>query len=436
MLDEESLRLGSALRERRRVILLCAPLTLLFSIADTLALHGFSWKVFAVRVLWAAQLAAGGLLLGRMSQRRERIMLTLLGAGAGAFFCIITWMTGGYGSPLFHWVLAMPLLAAVVLQEYPKATLAASISSVAGGVAILLGSGEGVPMAVQWALLASGLSAMAVYAAVAYRRLRFREQALREAAAVASERARASEEALQARDEFLSVASHELRTPLTSLKLQADRALRRPPDPALARGPGREAIEGIQRQIERLNSVVDTMLDATMLSDTRPTLHRGDRDLAPLVREVCERLRPVAQGQGCALEVHADQPLVANVDGTRFEQVLTNLLSNAFKFGHGRPVKVTLGRSAGWACLAIRDGGIGIAPEDQRRIFERFQRATSSRNYGGLGLGLWVSRRLIEEMQGTVAVDSHLGEGATFTVEIPLSDPEQLAARDAARDRV
>src|SRR5215213_6967514 len=101
MLDEESVRLGSALRERRRVILLCAPLTVLFSIADTLALHGFSWRVFGVRLMWTAQILIGGLLLGRLDQRTERIMLTSLGAGTGVFFCIITWMTGGYSSPMF-----------------------------------------------------------------------------------------------------------------------------------------------------------------------------------------------------------------------------------------------------------------------------------------------------------------------------------------------
>jgi signal transduction histidine kinase len=127
----------------------------------------------------------------------------------------------------------------------------------------------------------------------------------------------------------------------------------------------------------------------------------------------------------------AETPVVANVDRPRLEQVLVNLLSNAIKFGHSKPILVTLTAINGWARLSVRDQGIGIAPEDHRRIFERFQRAVSSRNFAGLGLGLWVSRRLVEEMQGTLTVDSHAGEGATFTVELPLSDPEAAEAISA-----
>jgi signal transduction histidine kinase len=164
-----------------------------------------------------------------------------------------------------------------------------------------------------------------------------------------------------------------------------------------------------------------------MLSDTRPTLHRSDVDLTPLVRQLVERQRPLASGQGCSLSVRAETPVVANVDQERLEQVMVNLISNAIKFGHGKPVLVSVTATAGWARVSVRDQGIGIAPEDHRRIFERFQRAASSRNYGGLGLGLWVSNRLVEEMQGSLTVDSHAGEGATFTVELPLSDPESVA---------
>jgi signal transduction histidine kinase len=427
MLDEAALRLGSALRERRRVLLFCAPVTLLFTLADVAALKRFSVAVFAVRLLWTAQIAVTGLLLGRLRERHERALLVLLGATSSGLFALLAWMTGGADSPMFHWILAMPLVIAVVLQDVPRATVAAAIVMVLAGPVILLGGGRGPGDALQWAFLASGMSGLAIYASVAYRRLRFREAALREAAAVASERARASEEALQARDEFLSVASHELRTPLTALKLQSDRALRKPPDPALASGPGKETLLNLSRQIDRLSNLVDMLLDATMLSDTRPTLHRADRDLSPLVRQLVDRHQPVAGGQGCTLSVWADTPVVANIDPTRMEQVVVNLLSNAVKYGHGKPVLVSVTAIGGWARLSVRDQGIGIAPEDHRRIFERFQRAASSRNYSGLGLGLWVSRRLVEEMQGTLTVDSHAGEGATFTVELPLSDPEMAA---------
>jgi signal transduction histidine kinase len=380
-----------------------------------------------VRLLWAAQLAATGLLLGRLPERVERALLVAVGATSSGFFVLRAWLTGGVDSPFFHWMLAVPLVIAVVLQELPRATMTAAVTMLLGGLVMLIAGGRPWVESIKWAILASGMSGLAIYASVAYRRLRFREQALREATAVAQERARSSDQALQARDEFLSVASHELRTPLTALKLQTERALRKPPDPALASGAGREILEGIQRQIDRLSSLVDTLLDATMLSDTRPTLHRSDVDLTPLVRQLVERHRPLASGQGCSLTVRAETPVVANVDQERLEQVMVNLISNAIKFGHGKPVLVSVTATAGWARVSVRDQGIGIAPEDHRRIFERFQRAASSRNYGGLGLGLWVSNRLVEEMQGSLTVDSHAGEGATFTVELPLSDPESVA---------
>ena len=121
--------------------------------------------------------------------------------------------------------------------------------------------------------------------------------------------------------------------------------------------------------------------------------------------------------------------MVASVDAARLEQVLVNLSRNAIKFGYGKPVPgVGEGGSAAGPGR-VQDQGIGVASEDHRRIFERFQRAASSRNYGGLGLGLWVSRRLVEEMQGSLTVDSEPGAGATFTIELPLTDPEAAVAQ-------
>ena len=427
MLDEASLRLGSALRERRRVLLLCAPVILLLTLAEVATLKRFSPVLFGARLLWAVQLAATGLLLGRLPERVERALLVAVGATSSGYFVLRAGLTGGAESPFFQWMLVVPVVIAVVLQELPRATVTATATTVLGGLGLLIAGDRPLVEAIKWTILASGMSGLAIYASVAYRRLRFREQALREAAAVAQERARAADEALQARDEFLSVTSHELRTPLTALKLHTERALRKPPDPALAAGAGREVLEALHRQIDRMSSLVDTLLDATMLSDTHPTLHRSDVDLAPLVRQLVERHQPLAAGQGCLLSVWADAPVVANVDVARLEQVVVNLISNAIKFGHGKPILVSVTATSGWARVSVRDQGIGIAPEHHRRIFERFQRAASSRNYGGVGLGLWVSRRLVEEMQGSLTVNSHAGEGAVFTIELPLSDPEGAA---------
>jgi signal transduction histidine kinase len=111
--------------------------------------------------------------------------------------------------------------------------------------------------------------------------------------------------------------------------------------------------------------------------------------------------------------------LIGRADRLRFDQAVTNLLSNAIKFGAGKPVVVTLRDGGPGVQLTVRDHGIGIAPEHTQRIFERFERAVPSRNYGGLGLGLYITRRILEAHGGTVEVDSAPGAGAAFTINLP-----------------
>jgi signal transduction histidine kinase len=427
MLDEASLHRGSALRERRRVILFCAPVTLLFTFADTLALQRFSPAVFGVRLLWTAAIAGTGLLLGRLSPPAERRLVLGLAVSSPLFFALLTWMTGGFGSPLFHFILAMPLVIAVVLQDHPRATLGAALAMLASGLAIVAGSGQPAAIGVQWFVQAAGMSALAVYASVVYQRLRIREQALRESAALAGERARASEAAVQARDDFLAIASHELRTPLTALRLLADRLVRRSSRSGEAEPTdnGDDRILILHRQVARLSTLVDNLFEMSRLTAGRPALDRQPTAVAPLLRQLLTRYAPVARTQKCELQLEASEDVVAELDANRLEQVLTNLLSNAVKFGAGKPIRVSLHVRTGCFSIAVRDEGIGIALPDQRRIFERFERASSTRNYGGLGLGLWICRRVIEEMGGTIAVDSRPGAGATFTVELPADENDR-----------
>jgi signal transduction histidine kinase len=436
VMDEDPLRRGSALRERRKVLLLCAPVTLLFTFADTAALQRFSPAVFGVRLAWTALIVMAALLVGRVGERAERGLVMLLAVASSLAFSIITAMTGGFRSPLFHWILAMPLVIAVVLQEYPRATLAAGITTCATGLAIVIRAGQPPQAAIEWLVLAAAMSALAVYASVTYRRLRFREQALRETAAVAAERARASEEALAARDDFLSVASHELKTPLTALQLYVDRLLRKPPDPALARGQARERLEAVDQQVQRLTALVESLLDVSRLVAGRASFERRQVELGGCARQAVERTAAVARAQGCAVTVDAPTLVHVIADPARLEQVLVNLLGNAVKFGAGRPVEVTVrarhDERGPRALLSVRDHGIGIAPEDQARIFDRFERAASTRHYGGLGLGLWICRRLIQEMGGNVQVHSTPGEGATFTVEMPEAPQERETTRASA----
>ncbi|MCE9668741.1 PAS domain-containing sensor histidine kinase [Myxococcus stipitatus] len=237
------------------------------------------------------------------------------------------------------------------------------------------------------------------------------------------------QEAVRVRDEFLSVASHELKTPLTvlGLRLQAfARAAQADPDGAWMARHGRE-LQGMLRQVMRLAGLVNGLLDVSRIGTGRLKLEYEQVDLGELVQDVAARHQLEAERAGCVLEVRAEGPTVGLWDRMRLEQVVTNLVSNALKYGAGLPVRMGVSREEGRARLTVRDEGIGISPEAQARIFHKFERAVSERNYGGLGLGLYVSRTLVEAMGGVIRVESLPGAGATFVVELPLSPVEEPA---------
>ncbi len=240
-------------------------------------------------------------------------------------------------------------------------------------------------------------------------------------------------EAIRSRDVFLSIASHELRTPLTplslsiqSLGLLAERAAEGGTVPAAKVG---ERVARATRQVEHLERLVGVLLDVSRLGEGRLVLEREEVDLTALASEVVERLRPeVEKGGGTLLFTpdgafaapHAPLPVVGRWNRVRLDQVLTNLVANAMKYGRGEPVEVGLSSDGVTARLVVRDQGIGVAPEDHDRIFQRFERAVSADHYGGFGLGLWISRQVVEALGGSIRVQSAAGEGAKFTVSLPL----------------
>ncbi|WP_437733486.1 AAA family ATPase [Sorangium sp. So ce1335] len=236
-----------------------------------------------------------------------------------------------------------------------------------------------------------------------------------------------AQEAIQRRDEFLVVASHELKTPLTSLQMQAqsfERLLRRR---ALADVPPARIeamLQVLDRQTSRLGRLVDELLDVTRLHAGRLPLARAPVDLAALAGEIVERMRPQLAASRCRTQLDLGAPVVGQWDADRLEQVVINLLSNAMKYGAGRSILVGVRRQADRALLVVRDEGIGIAEADQGRIFERFERAVSVRNFGGLGLGLYIARSIVASHGGSIRVESKPGAGATFLVELPLSPPD------------
>jgi signal transduction histidine kinase len=220
----------------------------------------------------------------------------------------------------------------------------------------------------------------------------------------------------RAMEDFMHVASHELRGPLSAMQLAVQLLAR-----DLERDHKEKASERIrllERQAERLNRLSEALLDVSRIDTGQLTLVREELDLSALARDVMASHLDEAQAAGVVMEVDARGRVPCLADPERVEQVLSNLLSNALKYGRGTPVKVRVYGEEGYALLAVMDGGIGISKENQTRVFERFERLVP-RSAGGLGLGLWIARGLVEAHGGRIEVQSAPGQGATFTVRLP-----------------
>jgi signal transduction histidine kinase len=231
-----------------------------------------------------------------------------------------------------------------------------------------------------------------------------------------------SQLAIRARDEFLSIASHELKTPLTPLKLQtqmmmktfteADSIEKIPIDKVL------RMVQSSNRQITRLSQLIEDLLDVSRINIGKLGLNLEDFDLADLLNDVMEHFSHQTKDM-CKIEIQSCEKVQGSWDRFRLEQVFVNLLTNAFKYGSGKPVKIKLESTPNQARFIIQDHGIGIAKEDQQRIFERFERAVSSAHFGGLGLGLFISSEIVRAHGGELKVESEVGKGSTFIVELP-----------------
>ncbi|XXX72945.1 AAA family ATPase [Sorangium sp. So ce134] len=236
---------------------------------------------------------------------------------------------------------------------------------------------------------------------------------------------RDAQEGVRVREEFITIASHELRTPITTMRLAIQGLLRRKPEPAAEEQITR-ALRTTARQIDRLLRLIDELLDASRIHAGRMPLHLEQVDLAAVVREAVEQFRERIAQSRSSLRVHAEAPVVGAWDRFTLEQVIANLLDNALKFGAGEPISITVARRNGMAQLTVEDRGIGIPPARLASVFERFERAVPTRNYGGFGLGLYIVRRMVEALGGTVRVDSTLGAGSSFTVELPCAGPPAI----------
>jgi PAS domain S-box-containing protein len=241
------------------------------------------------------------------------------------------------------------------------------------------------------------------------------------------------QEGIRTRDDFLSVAAHELKTPITPLRLQSASLVR-----DLERGGAGVARDQLSRRIgiieksaHRLESLVERLLDESRLSVGDLALELQEVDLASLLGETVARVQEEAERSGSAVSLKAEGAVVGCWDPLRIDQVATNLLMNAIKYGNRRPIEVTVSGNEDTALFSVRDHGLGIPHDAQERIFERFERAAPLRHFSGFGLGLWIVRRVVEAHGGRVTVWSHPGEGSRFSVELPRRAEATVQAVEA-----
>jgi PAS domain S-box-containing protein len=217
--------------------------------------------------------------------------------------------------------------------------------------------------------------------------------------------------ALTARDDFIAVAAHELRNPLNVLSLLW-RILDR------SGAADRDVVKKSRAQLSRLTSLVDRLLDVTRIRAGTFDLYRETVNLNRLIPEVAGRFAAEETAPSISIE------LAASIEGTwdrlRIDQVITNLVSNAVKYGMGRPIVVRASVDGAHAVISVEDQGVGIPPEQLDTIFERFERAAVGSYQEGLGLGLWIAKQIVQTHGGTIAVQSEPGKGSKFVVRIPL----------------
>ena len=244
-----------------------------------------------------------------------------------------------------------------------------------------------------------------------------------------SERTVALTEAVEARDEFLSIASHELRTPITSLKMQLDIlniSLKKGGSDRMDLTDVKSGVRTSLEQVGRLTRLIDDLLDISRIKSGQLTIEAAEMDLMDSARGVIEKLRFQAGDSGNQIELKGPEKLIGFWDRHRLEQVFVNLLSNALRYAPGAKVEVSIASTPKGARVAIVDFGSGIAPDRINSIFHRFERA-SSKNTGGLGLGLYIVNEIVKAHRGKIWAENNTSGGATFTMELPNDSRQGIA---------
>jgi PAS domain S-box-containing protein len=224
-------------------------------------------------------------------------------------------------------------------------------------------------------------------------------------------------EAVKSRDEFIAIAAHELRNPLNVFLLNLQLLHRISDNPARFQ-QFRPLVEKSREQVGRITTLVDRLLDVTRIRAGTFELFREDFDLSALVGEVVRRFAGDNLSTSFSTEIQPE--ILGKWDRVRLDQVFTNLISNAIKYGLGKTITVSAHAADHQAIVAIRDQGIGIPADDLERIFDRFERGTGNGHHDGMGLGLWITKQIVRAHAGTITAESEPGKGSSLVVRLPL----------------
>ncbi len=231
------------------------------------------------------------------------------------------------------------------------------------------------------------------------------------------------EQAVRMRDDFMSIVAHEVRTPLNGLILETQLRkmhLARDNAAAFTLDKMHAMVDRDERQIKSLIRLIEDMLDVSRIRTGKLSIRPARFDLAQLVSNLVENFAPQVAAADSSMQLVVQGPVEGNWDEFRIEQVVTNLLTNALRYGAKSPVEVQVYSEHGEARVEVRDHGIGISAENQKRIFQQFERVSASQVAAGLGLGLFISEQIVAAHGGTIEVESQIGEGALFRVCLPL----------------
>ncbi len=232
---------------------------------------------------------------------------------------------------------------------------------------------------------------------------------------------RLAHEALQRHESFLAVVAHELRNPigpvLMSVEAMLIEAKKGPVEPQLLT----HRLTNMQRYVQRLRTELDRLLDFSAARNGKVGLQLQDVDACDVVERAAADLEPLLKAAGCQLELVLDRPQIGHWDAMRLGQITWNLLSNAAKYAPMAPIDVVVSGDDRSVTIVVRDHGPGIAPDEREAVFRKFERAAGARHYTGFGIGLWLVRRIVEALGGTITLDSEVNVGTTFTIVLPKS---------------